>query len=658
MNQIPLHRWTALPFHALALAFIVSTAFAETASASTAVVNDVRRTEGDGSIALQGELRQWHAIALNLAGPFAHERDRSPNPFLDYRFSVHFTHEASGRVYSVPGYFAADGAAAETGAESGSVWRAHLSPDQPGRWSYRVAFVAGAAAAVDPAAGEPVTKFDGLTGSFVVAPSDRKGPDFRRLGRLEYVGAHHLRFAGTGDFFLKAGADAPETLLAYVDFDGTSGGRPNAPLKTWQPHVQDWAAGDPTWRGGRGKGLIGALNYLAAKGMNAFSFLTYNAGGDGDNVWPFVERDAKFHYDCSKLDQWNIVFSHAQRLGLFLHFKLQENEIDDHRFGINREPKIIPEALDGGALGLERKVYLREMVARFGHHLALNWNVGEENTQSYEEQRDMVAYLALVDPYNHPIVLHTFPRDQDDVYPHLLGANSAIAGPSLQNEWDSAHRRTVQWLRASEAAARPWVVASDEQGPADFGVPPDPGYDGFSGRAESTDPRKTYSYDLHDIRKYTLWGALMAGGAGVEYYFGYRAPQNDLTCEDFRSRDQSWDYARIALEFFASEKIPFWRMRSHDSLVGNPQNDNARYCFASPNKLYLVYLPTGGAASLDLTAAEGSYRVEWFNPREGGPLHAGTHQLVRGGAPVDLGLPPLDQASDWLAVVRRIAGQP
>ena len=30
--------------------------------------------------------------------------------------------------------------------------------------------------------------------------------------------------------------------------------------------------------------MIGALNFLSDKGVNAFSFLTYNAGGDGDNV--------------------------------------------------------------------------------------------------------------------------------------------------------------------------------------------------------------------------------------------------------------------------------------------------------------------------------------------------------------------------------------
>ena len=80
---------------------------------------------------------------------------------------------------------------------------------------------------------------------------------------------------------------------------------------------------------GKGKALIGALNYLSSKGMNAMSFLPYNAGGDGDNVWPFVDRDDKFHYDVSKLDQWQIVFDHAQAKGIYLHFKLQEQENDD-----------------------------------------------------------------------------------------------------------------------------------------------------------------------------------------------------------------------------------------------------------------------------------------------------------------------------------------
>lgn len=206
---------------------------------------------------------------------------------------------------------------------------------------------------------------------------------------MQYVGAHHLRFAGTSEYFLKAGPDSPETFLGSADFDGTLARKPAVPLKTWAPHVRDWREGDPTWRGGRGKGLIGALNYLASEGLNSFSFLPYNAGGDGDNVWPFVARDEKFHYDCSKLDQWEIVFAHAQRRGLHLHFKLQETENDDQRQRRERNAVSVIKGLDGGALGPERKLYLRELITRFGHHLALTWNLGEENTQTPEEQRAM-----------------------------------------------------------------------------------------------------------------------------------------------------------------------------------------------------------------------------------------------------------------------------
>jgi hypothetical protein len=495
-----------------------------------------------------------------------------------------------------------------------------------------------------------------------VARSEKRGRDFRAQGRLQYVGKHHLQFAGSKEYFLKAGPDAPETLLAYVDFDGTAAHKPDkAPLKTWEPHVRDWKAGDPTWRDGKGKGLIGALNYLAGKGVNVFSFLTYNAAGDGDNVWPFIERDAKLHYDCSELDQWGVVFDHATALGLYLHFKLQENELDDERLGAARKPGRVPEALDGGKLGLERKLYCRELIARFGHALALNWNIGEENTQSSEEIRDMVKFLHDADPYKHPIVLHTFPPQQDEVYRPLLGDKSLLTGVSLQNPWNKVHQRTLQWRRESAAAGRPWVVANDEQNPAGLGVPPDPGYKGHDGVAVEKQPQGSKAegnvaskpYTLHDIRKLTLWGNLMAGGAGVEYYFGYALPENDLVAEDFRSRDRSWDYCRIALEFFRAEKIPFWEMTTANALIGNTTDDNSKFCFAKPGELYLVYLPSGGSTDLDMSGAKGTFRVKWFNPRTGGKLVTGSVKSVKGGAKVALGNPPADAGEDWLVVVRR-----
>lgn len=610
--------------------------------------------DGDGSVSVSGELKQWHKITLTVDGPSASERDPGFNPFTDGRLVVRFQHESGAPVYDVPGYFAADGRAADSGAESGTQWRAHLAPDKPGRWTYRVSFARGPLAAVT-AGVEGVVKApgDGRAGEFTVAPTDKTGRDFRARGRLEYVGMHHLRFAGSGEYFLKAGADAPENLLGYADFDGTRSARPagtarsgeaaTVKLKTWEPHARDWQPGDPQWREGRGRGLIGALNYLSGKGCNGFSFLTYNAGGDGDDVWPFVERGEQLRYDCSKLDQWQRVFDHATARGLHLHFKMQETENDDMK------GPGAAQALDGGDLGPARKLYIRELVARFAHELALNWNLGEENTQSFEQQRAMGRFLAQTDPYHHPVVLHTYPDWQERVYTNHLGSNSVLSGLSLQNSWSAAHERTLRWVEASRKAGKPWVVANDEQNPAEMGVPPDPGYAGHSGQAL----QNGRPYDLHDIRKFCLWGNLMAGGAGVEYYFGYKLPQNDLQCQDWRSRDRSWDYCRIALEFFRENRVPFWEMRNADARVDGEPGQAPRYCLAKPGECYLVYLPRGGAAGLDVGGLSGSWSVRWFNPRAGGALVTGQTKTVNGPGRVALGPPPADATQDWLVIVRK-----
>ena len=593
-------------------------------------------------VTVRGVPRQWHAVTLDVAGPFAHELDLRPNPFTDYAFNITFTHESGEPSYVVPGYFAADGDAGNTGASAGTVWRAHLSPDKAGLWNYSVSFLRGTNAATYRG-GKPFAPYDGLTGSFTVLPTDKVAPDFRARGRLTYTGERYLRFVGDQSVFLKAGPDAPETFLAYSDFDNTVGRKANVPLKSWEPHLQDWRAGDPTWSNGRGKAIIGALNYLADKGANVFSFLTYNAGGDGDNVWPFVDRDDKLHYDPSKLDQWNVVFSHAQALGIYLHFKLQENELDDHRAGQDRAPAAILEALDAGENGPERRLYFREMIARFGHHLALNWNFGEENTQTYAEQVAMFDYVASIDPYGHHRVIHTFPQDQDSIYESLLGDRSNLTGPSMQNRYDHAHARTRQWLDASAAAGRQWVVANDEQNPFQFGVPPDPGYHGFDGVAHAGPA----PYTLHDIRKYTLWGNLMAGGAGVEYYFGYQLAENDLLLQDLRSRDQTWDYCRVALEYFQTLGVDLNRLQAANPLVGTAPDANGNWCLAIPGELYVVYLPNGKTASLDLSGTTGAYDVEWYNPRDGS-RSAGP--AVNGGNTVTLTAPDED---DWAVTLRR-----
>lgn len=567
-----------------------------------------------GEIQITGEKKQWHNIIFSVGGPASNE-NATPNPFLDYRFDILFT--KGNLKMKIPGYYAADGNSKETGAISGNVWRAHFCPPETGTWNYTLTFLSGKGIAVDETVtGTPFAELDGSVGSIDVTNSDKTGRDLRAKGRLQYVGERYLQFAGNKEWFLKAGADAPENFLAYDDFDNTTniGGL----RKSWAPHIQDWKTGDPTWQNDKGKGIIGAVNYLSSKGMNAFSFLTMNINGDDKNVFPYISTSQFTRFDCSKLDQWEVVFSHADSMGMYLHFKTQETEND--------------QLLDNGNLGVQRKIYYRELIARFGHHLALNWNLGEENSQTTAQRQAMAQYFHDNDPYHSNIVLHTGPNKQDAVYTPLLGNASSLTGVSIQTGWNNVYAETLKWVTESKKAGKNWIVANDEQNGANIGVP---------------DDAYTGTPNTNDIRKETLWGDFMAGGAGVEYYFGYSRPESDLTCQDFRSREMSWNFAKIALDFF-HQYVPFWEMTSNASLTTNG------WCMAKEGEKYLIYLKNGGSASLTISSP-GTYEVNWFDPRNGGDLLTGSVQSISVAASgkFSIGNPPNNFTEDWAVLISR-----
>ena len=572
------------------------------------------RTATAGQI--DGELRKWHKITLTFDGPETSET-ADPNPFLYYRLNVTFTHQDSGKSYCVPGYFAADGDAANTSADSGNKWRVHFAPSAVGTWTYRVSFRKGRNVAVTEGknAGQSAGFMDGRTGTFNVRPTDKTGRDFRSKGLLRYVGKHHLRFVETGEYFLKCGADAPENFLAYKDFDGdfkTDGEKDNF-IKDWAPHIKDWKPGDPTWQGSKGKGIIGAVNYLASKGMNVFSFLTLNIEGDDRNVFPYTTYDERLRLDVSRLAQWEIVFEHGTKLGMYLHFKTMETENEL--------------LLDKGDLGVERKLYYRELIARFGHHLALNWNLGEEiNNATHEQKVAWANYFWTQDPYQHHIVIH----NAGDPHYDMLGDASKLTGFSLQTskpDFNQVHRRTRDYIDRSVAAGKPWVVACDEPGDATHGLITD-----------AEDPTRD------NARKNGLWGNIMAGGAGVEWYFGYKHPHSDLTCQDWRTREKVWNQCHIALEFFRKYEIPFWDMKCEDEMTENTDD----YVLCKAGEIYLVYLKHGG--KVELNVAGGHFNYGWFNPRTGdgldGLLRTGS---IKAGRKVEVAAP---DKNDWLLVIR------
>jgi CubicO group peptidase (beta-lactamase class C family) len=631
------------------------------AGIQTNLVQD-RTQAATRSARISGEHKRWHRVTLDWDGPEVSETS-DPNPFLNHRLDVTFMHATSGEIRIVPGFFAADGHAAETSATAGNVWRVHFSPPREGAWRWRVSFRTGTdvAIAADRDAGDPWAPLHGQSGSFVIGASDKRPPDFRARGHLEYVGERHLRFAGDGTRFLKGGVDSPETMLGYADFDGTfrdlsRTNRPPSPnpiinlpalkdgLLRFEPHVQDWREGDPVWQGDKGKGLIGGLNYLSGQGVNSAYFLTMNVNGDGMNVWPWIDPWIRDRFDCSKLDQWEIVFSHMTSRGIMLHIVTQETE-NDH-------------LLDRGFLGRERKLYYRELVARFSHHPAITWNMGEENVQSVAQQKACMAWLRHLLPYRQHLTLHNdhwHAKNLRETFDPLLGGTTAdlrwtdalpavnwpngqaplLTGPAIQDFfWPDIHTHVRHYVRASEEAGLPWVVTGDEMGGANFGTLPD-----------ADDP------DHDDPRRFGLWGALMAGGAGVEWYFGWQnnSRYSDLSCEDWRTRENMYRQTKIALDFF-HEHLPFWRMQpADDAVIGH----GASGLFA-PGELYAIYLPNGGGTRFDLGDHQGAYEVHWFNPRTGGPLRKGSIPWLWGPGLAWTGFPPAETSKDWLALVRRL----
>ena len=574
-----------------------------------------------------GELQRWHTVTLTFEGPYCAETG-TPNPFTDYRLTVWFLHVETTQRYEVPGFFAADGRAAETSATAGNQWRVHFTPPLTGTWQYRAELRRG---------GDPIS-LGADSGDFVVRESDKSGNDFRHHGHLRYVGERYLRFAGSKEYFLKAGTDSPETLLGYHDFDDTWHDKERHPipapheaitlpslennLHRYPDHIRDWREGDPTWLGDKGKGLIGGLNYLADQGVNSVYFLTMNVNGDGRNVWPWTEPWQHERFDVSKLAQWEIVFKHMQRRGLQMHFVLQETE-NDH-------------ILDRGTLGPTRKLYLREMLARFAHHPAVVWNLGEENLQTTGQQQEMADYIRHVDPYDHPIVVHNdhySPENIKETFDSHLG-KSTLDGTALQDfHWNDVHAHTKYYVSASRAAGKPWVVCADEMGGAQYGLPTD-----------ADEP------DHFNARSKGLWGNLMAGGAGVEWYFGWQnnSPQSDLSAESWRPREAMWKQSQLAIAFF-QEYLPFQEMQTADHLA----LANTGYTFAKPGDTYCIYLPSGGNTRLNLEGHRGPFAVDWFDPRDGGELQRGSVETVWGPGLVEVGEPPSKPARDWVCLVRR-----
>jgi len=472
-------------------------------------------TWGPTSTAAPGSYPQWSRVELVLLGPASVGMSNAPNPFA-ITADVTFT-GPDGTTYVAPAFYDGDG----SGAMDGSVWKVRFSPSAPGSWSYR------------SESSEPL--LDGQGGTFqVIAPSGCAAyqpgdlPDFGCLGRLASTGSHYLQFSA-GLYWLKGGVDDPEDFLAQ----GNTVGFPSREA---------------------------AIDFLASQGVNSLYMLLHNVDGDARSVWPWVgatEAEARAnheHFALAKLEEWEALFSYLQSKGVVLHLVLED---------------------DSAWTGFNRGMYYREMVARFGHHPGLIWNLAEEYNETYSASQiqTFAGLLRALDPYDHPITVHNA-GGLSAWTPFVGHPNFDLT--SFQTGDQPQNAAAVSWFSTMENASRTIPISFDETG--------------------------KLGADDRDLARHIAWSVYL-GGANFELH---TSPLSSY--QDFALHFEDLTRARAYLE-----GLPFCEMAPMNGRVLS----GSAYAAGRPEDLLVAYLPVGGSIQLDLRPASGLLHVTWFDPGTG-----------------------------------------
>ncbi len=124
-----------------------------------------------------------------------------------------------------------------------------------------------------------------------------------------------------------------------------------------------------------------------------------------------------------------------------------------------------------------------------------------------------------------------------------------------------------------------------------------------------------------------LWGI---GGNQAWVWKSFLRGLNPLFMDPYdgvvlgKPRDPQWDPVRKSLGYTVriARRIGLASMRPENALA------SSGYCLADPGREYLVYIPSGGRADVDLRGSKGEFSVRWFDPTRGEPRMG---EPVRGG---------------------------
>lgn len=519
--------------------------------------------------ALLATYHKWHKVELVFNGPET-EVAADPNPFLLEVNVIFIAPDAS--AYTVPAFYDGDG----QGGGNGHVWKVRFSPNATGAWKY------------ESTSAEP--SLAGFRGTFNVDEPPDGSADFLKWGRLIYAGGHYLKFTD-GGYWIKGGCDDPENFLGssflFSDFN--------------EPDI--WASKRK------------AADYLSGRKVNSIYCITNTIHGDRPDSWPWIgngtDSNNRDRFDVGKLLIWEDFFDYCQNRGLVLHIVLND---------------------DSGWIGYDSRLYFREMVARFGHHPAIIWNIGEEANENYSaaEQEGLAQQMKSIDPFGHPVTVQRKP-----------GAD--LRWPFLGNPlFDLTSIQAGEGLKAFSAAILPdlgKIVRENRMASVQARHPIPVMIDETSG-VDLVDAATIFK-----MRTKVLYPIYLSGG-NFELHFkdSYGAIFNDGGKVKITALGLMWDDMFRARQFL--EQVPFAEMEASQQLISSADRN---FCLSKPGSVYAVYLSAGGNASINLSGGGGEYQVQWYNPKTGERADGGR---VTGGGWRSLGSPAF--AGDVAATVKKL----
>ncbi|MBS1573789.1 MAG: hypothetical protein JST09_00680 [Bacteroidetes bacterium] len=165
-----------------------------------------------------------------------------------------------------------------------------------------------------------------------------------------------------------------------------------------------------------------------------------------------------------------------------------------------------------------------------------------------------------------------------------------------------------------------------------------PGWDGNKTSSYMSNPPAATGKKIIMVDTDHLWGV---GGDSKWVWKTFMRGQHpsymDPYIEDdpratLKVSEGQFDSARVAM----GQTLSLARQLNLQAMF--PHNDLAStsYCLANPGKEYVVYLPEGGEATVDLTNAKGKFKVRWITPVEGKIIKT---KKISGGSKITMNAP-------------------